>query len=161
MLKELEPLAAQFARSRETLEASLARLTDPQIHELLPNRDWSIQDTLVHLASNQELMIELLGNIVAGTSVTLPEDFDNQHFNDEQVARGRAESLPQVRGELDASYAHLYALMETIPADGLTRRGEHPAAGDADVKEFLLAMYAHHEVHVRDVVDQTRRLLKG
>jgi hypothetical protein len=161
MLKELEPLAAQFTRSRENVYASLARLNDAQMLELLPGRDWSIQDTLAHLASNQELMVELLGDIVAGTRGTLPDDFDNQRFNDEHVAQGRGKSSAQVRAALDASYARLNALLETIPAAALTRRGTHPAAGDADVKEFLLAMYAHHEMHCRDVVEQTRRLTKG
>lgn len=160
MLKELEPLTAQFTRSRENLYASLARLNEAQMQEVLPGRDWSIQDTLVHLASNQELMVELLGDIVAGSRGTLPDDFDNQQFNDDQVTRGRAESIVEVRSALDASYARLNALLETIPAEALTRRGTHPAVGDADVKEFLLAMYAHHEMHCRDVVEQARRLTK-
>lgn len=161
MLRELEPLAAQFTRSRENIDTSLARLTEAQTLELLPGRDWSIKDTLAHLASNQDLMVELLGDILAGTRGTLPDDFDNQHFNDMQVARGRAETLIQVRDELDASYARLTALLETMTPEVLMRRGVHPAAGDADVKEFLLAMYAHHEMHCRDVVEQTRRLTKG
>lgn len=153
-------MAAQFTRSRENLLASLARLNEAQIQELLPGRDWSIQDTLAHLASNQELMVELLGDIVAGRRGTLPDDFDNQRFNDEQVAQGRTERIAQVRAELDASYTRLFALLETVSPEALTRRGTHPAAGDADVKEFLLAMYAHHEMHCRDVLEQTRRLTK-
>lgn len=160
MLRELEPLAAQFARSRENLNASLARVSEAQSRELLPGRDWSILDTLTHLATNQTLMVELLGDIVAGTRRALPQEFDNQHFNDTQVARGRAQSLAEARAQLDASYARLNALLETIPLEALTRRGEHPAVGDADVKEFLLAMYAHHEMHCRDVVEQARRLNK-
>jgi len=161
MLRELEPLAAQFARSRDTLYASLARLSAAEIQERLPGRDWSVQDTLVHLATNLELMLDLLSDIVTNTRSALPADFDNQHFNDEQVARGRSKTFDQVRADLERDYARLSAMLETIPAEALARHGVHPAAGDTDVKEFLLAMYAHHEMHCRDVVEQARRLKKG
>ncbi len=161
MLRELEPLAAQFARSRDTLYAALARLDEAEIQERLPGREWSAQDTLVHLSSNLELTLDLLSDIISGTRGALPADFDNQRFNDEQVARGRTETLAQVRADLERSYARLSAMLETIPIEALSRHGVHPAVGDATVKEFLLAMYAHHEIHCRDVVAQARRLKKG
>jgi hypothetical protein len=160
MLKELEPLAAQYARSRETLYKCLDQLSAAQAEELLPDRDWSIKDTLIHLVTNETLMTALLRDIEDGDANSLPDDFDNQKFNDESVAAGRAKSVAELRAELDASYNNLLAVLETVTPETITRRGTHPAAGDSDVKEFLVAMYAHHEVHCRDVVEQTRRLKK-
>jgi hypothetical protein len=161
MLKELEPLVATYARSRETLYRSIKGLTDEQLDVCLPGRDWSIKDTLVHLATNEQLMIQLLQDIANGTNTALAATFDNQKFNDEQVAAGRLKSTDQLVMDLDASYRHLIQVLETLTPEQLNRRGTHPAAGDADVKEFLLAMYAHHEVHTRDVVEQARALKKG
>jgi len=161
MLKELEPLVSQYARSRETLFKTIEGLDDQQLDECFPGRDWSIKDTLIHIATNEMLMTKLLQDIANGTNTALPLDFDNQKFNDEQVAAGRGKSVAQIHAELDDSYRHLIAALEKMTPEMLKRRGTHPAAGDADVKEFLLAMYAHHEVHTRDVVEQSRRLKKG
>lgn len=161
MLKELEPLVSQYARSREVLFNSIAGLTDAQLEECLPGRDWSIKDTLIHLAANEALMTRLLADIARDGPTALPEAFDNQKFNDETVAAGRAKSMAQIRADLDASYKNLIAVLETITPQELTRTGTHPAAGNATVKEFFLAMYAHHEVHTRDVVEQARRLKKS
>lgn len=160
MLKDLEPLVAQYARSREALNRTLDTLSPEQLVELLPGRDWSIRDTIVHIAANERLMTKLLRDIAQGATTALPADFDNQRFNDETVAAGRTKSIRELRAALDASYANLIGVLESITPEMLRRRGTHPAAGDADVKEFLLAMYAHHEVHCRDVIDQARRLRK-
>lgn len=161
MLKELEPLVAQYARSRDTLLKSIEGLSDEQLDECLPGRDWSIKDTLVHLSTNEGLMVTLLQDIATGKNDALPADFDNQKFNDESVAAGHAKNVAQIRQDLDNSYRHLIAVLETVTPEQLKRRGVHPAAGDSDVKEFLLAMFAHHESHTRDVVEQARRLKKG
>lgn len=158
MLKELEPLISQYARSRETLFKSIRGLTDEQLDDCMPGRDWSIKDTLIHIATNEHLMTQLLHDIANGTNTALAATFDNQKFNDVQVAAGRAKTIAQIHADLDDSYRHLIQVLETITPEQLKRRGTHPAAGDADVKEFLLAMYAHHEVHTRDVVEQARRL---
>lgn len=160
MLKELESLLAQYARSRETLIKAVAFLNDTQLQVLFPDRSWSIHDTLAHLATNEALMLDLLEAIAEGTQSALPADFDNQHFNDEQVARRKAETTPALLADLEANYARLVAFLETLTPEKLNRRGIHPAAGDANVKEFFLAMYAHHEIHCRDVVEQARRCKK-
>ncbi len=161
MLRELEPLVAQYARSRETLFKSIANLDATQLDECIPNRDWSIKDTYIHIATNETLMLQLLGEIANGGANALPADFDNQKFNDESVATGRAKNMEQLHADLDASYRDLIALLETLTPENIKRRGTSPSAGDVDVKEFFLAMYAHHEMHCRDVVEQARRLKKG
>jgi hypothetical protein len=161
MLKELDPLVSQYARSRDVLSKALAGLNAAQLEECLPGREWSIKDTLIHIAANEKLMTKLLHDIAEGTTTALPADFDNQKFNDETVAAGRAKSIEQLRADLDESYKGIIGELETITPETIHRRGMHPAAGDADVKEFCLAMYAHHEMHCRDVVEQVRKLKKA
>ncbi len=158
MIKDLELLVAQYARSRDTLFHSIEGLNDAQLKELLPDRDWSVDDTLVHIATNEGRMTELLQAIAQGTSSALPADFDNERFNRESVAVGRKKSAEQLRSDLYASYGYLVIVLETITPEQMLRHGTHPAAGDTNVKEFFLAMYAHHEMHCRDVVEQSRRL---
>lgn len=161
MLKELEPLVSQYARSRDVLFKSIAGLTDAQLDECIPGRDWSIKDTLIHIAANEAIMTKLLADIAHGGPSSLSEDFDNQKYNDETVAAGRTKSIAQIQADLDASYRSLIAVLETITLEELTYMGTHPAAGHTTVKEFFLAMYAHHEMHCRDVVEQARRLKKS
>lgn len=161
MLRDLEPLVSQYARSREVLLKTIGGLNDEQLDECFPERDWSIKDTMVHIAANEKLMTKLLADIAAGTNNVLPADFDNQRFNEESVAAGRAKSRAQIIAALDQSYRDMIAVLETVTPESLVRRGTHPAVGEADVKEFFLAMYAHHEVHCRDIIEQARRVKKG
>lgn len=161
MLRDLEPLISQYARSRDVLFKSIEGLAPEQTDECFPGRDWSIKDTLIHIAANEKLMVKLLRDIVDGTNNALPSDFDNQKYNEETVAAGRSKSMEQIHTALDESYRQLIMVLETVTPELLHRRGSHPAAGDTDVKEFFLAMYAHHEMHCRDVVEQARRVRKG
>lgn len=161
MLRDLEPLVSQYARSRELLLKTVAGLDAEQLDECFPERDWSIKDTLVHVAANEKLMTKLLGDIAQGTNTAMPADFDNQRFNEESVAAGRSKSMEQILAGLDESYRNMISVLETVTPETIHRRGIHPAAGEANVKEFFLAMYAHHEVHCRDVIEQARRLKKG
>lgn len=160
MLAELQTLAAQYARSRETLYRTVEGLSAQERREPFPGRDWSIHDTLVHIAANERLMTELLRGIAQGTATAAPADFDNERFNAESVAAGRSKSDAELRAALDASYADLMRLLASITPEQLERRGTHPLSGEMNVKEFLLAMYAHHEVHCRDVIEQARRVKK-
>src|SRR5438477_12980160 len=107
MLRDLEPLLSQYARSRETLFKSIEDLTDAQLDECFPGRDWSIKDTLVHIAANEGLMTGLLRDIAQGTTNALPADYDNQTFNEQSVAAGRAKSMAQIHADLDASYRNM------------------------------------------------------
>lgn len=161
MLRDLEPLVAQYARSRAVLFKSVEGLTAEQADECFPERDWSIKDTMIHIAANEKLMVKLMRDIVNGTTNALPADFDNQKYNEETVAAGRNKSMEQIYADLDESYGQLIGVLETVTPETLHRHGAHPAAGDTDVKEFFLAMYAHHEMHCRDVVEQARRVRKG
>lgn len=158
MLKELEPFASQYKRSRETLLKAAGSLDAAQLEECLPGRDWSVKDTIIHIATNERLMTGLLQEIANGTNATLPADFDNQRFNEEQVAFGQTKSIEQLHADLDASFNNLMSVLGEFTPEQLERRGVHPAAGNTNVKEFFLAMYAHHEVHTRDVIEQARRL---
>lgn len=151
---------AQYARSRETLLKSREGLGDAQLNDCLPGRTWSIKDTLVHVVTNEELMTTLLRDIATGTKGQLPADFDNERFNREQVELGRSWSVAEIEQRLAESFERLKDVLASMTPEMLERRGTHPAAGDSNVKEFLLAMYAHHEVHCRDVVTQARRLRK-
>lgn len=161
MLRDLSALVSQYARSREVLFKGCEGLSAAQLQEPFPERDWSIKDTLIHIGANEHLMVKLLRDIADGTNTALPADFDNEKYNQETVAAGRGKSMEQIHADLDESYRQLTEVLETVTAETLHRRGMHPAAGDTDVKEFFLAMYAHHEMHTRDVIEQARRVKKG
>ncbi len=117
MLRELEPLVSQYARSRQVLFDALEGLTAEQLDVCLPDREWSIKDTLVHLDTNERLMTALLADIAHGTRSALPDTFDNEKFNRQEVEKGRTKSVEQVQADLDASYAALIDILEQFTSE--------------------------------------------
>ena len=160
MLKELDPLADPLRMIRAELLETLDRLTPEQLRVPFPGRDWAIRDALAHLAANESLMTDVLASIANETASPLPPDFDNDRFNAETVARAKSSSAAELRGALEASRSKLFNVLESLTPGQLERRGSHPLQGWLTVKEFLVVMYAHETVHVREIVEHARQILK-
>jgi uncharacterized damage-inducible protein DinB len=158
MLKELEPLADQLRMIRQELLDTLDRLTPEQMRVPFPGRPWAIQDDLAHLTANESLMTDVLASIATSGPSPLPDDFDNGRFNAETVARAKDESILQLRDDLEASRRKLFNVLAALTPEQLEQRGSHPLQGLLTVKEFLVVMYAHEVEHVREIVEQARRL---
>ncbi len=157
MLKELEPAVDQLNMTRQTLRTSLQGLSEAQLQVKIPGSDWSIKDTLAHLAENEALMIEALVNIASGRDE--PErEFDNDAINAEQVARGKNKTTAQVWQELDENRAALLGFLDSLTPEQLERRGSHPYEGMMNVREFLVVIYTHEATHSRDIIEWARHL---
>ena len=158
MIKELQPIADQLAASRTQLFHAIEGLSDELLRVPFPGREWSIKDTLAHLAANEALMTELAEGIARGKSTHLPKDFDNDRFNAESVAARRDRSVRQVLEELVRSRQRLFKFLGDVKSDQLLRRGTHPLQGELTLREFLVVMYAHGVTHTREIEEQVRRL---
>jgi uncharacterized damage-inducible protein DinB len=158
MIKELQPIADQLAASRTQLFHAIEGLSDELLRVPFPGRDWSIKDTLAHLAANEALMTELAEGIATGKHTHLPNDFDNERFNAESVAARRDHSVRQVLEELVRSRQRLFKFLGDVKSNQLLRRGTHPLQGELTLREFLVVMYAHGVTHTREIEEQVRRL---
>lgn len=158
MIKDLEALVSRLHRSRSHVYNSIAGLSEAQLVQPLPGGEWSLHDTLAHLAANEELMTDLAYGIATGESTTLGEDFDNDKYNAESVAQRRNKSTNEVLDEMHNSRERLETLLEKVTPDQLTRHGEHPLQGWLTLKEFLVVMLAHEVTHGREIEAQVRRI---
>ncbi len=158
MIKELQPIADQLGASRSQLLRVVERLSDEALRAPFPGRDWSIKDTLAHLAANEALMTELAEGIATGKRTHLPSNFDNDRFNAESVAARRDLSVRQILDELARSRRKLFEFLGHVKSSELLRRGTHPLQGELTLREFLAVMYAHGVTHTREIEEQARRL---
>lgn len=158
MIKDLEALASRLERSRSHIYNSIAGLSEAQLQEPSPGGNWSIHDSLAHLAANEELMTDLAYGIATGESTTLGEDFDNDRYNAESVAQRHDQVTSQILDEMHDSRERLETLLDKVTPDQLTRRGEHPLQGWLNLKEFLVVMLAHEVTHGREIEEQMRRI---
>ncbi len=105
-------------------------------------------------------MTDVLKSIATGSASPLPPDFDNDRFNAETVAQAKGETVEQLRDDLVASRRKLFNVLDALTPEQLERYGTHPLQGSLTVKEFLAVMYAHETVHVREIVEHARHLLR-
>jgi hypothetical protein len=157
VIKLLQAIAEQLASSYEQLLRAIDGVSEDVLRVPYPGRDWSIKDTLAHLAANEALMTELAEGIATGTKPQLPDDFDNERFNAESVAARRNKSTREVLEELDRTQHELFEFLSQVKPDQLRRRGTHPLQGELNLREFLAVMYAHRVTHTREIVEQVRR----
>ncbi len=160
MIKELEAIVSRLKRSRLQLYSSIAGLTDAQLTQPLPGGEWSIKDTLAHLAANEVLMTELAECIATGGGTSLDAGFDNDKFNAESIAIRRGKTANEILDELARSREKLDKFLESVKPAQLTIKGQHPLQGWLTIKEFLVVMHAHEATHAREIEEQARQLRK-
>ena len=157
MIKELGPIADALVTSHKQLLRAIDDVSEQELRVPYPGRDWSIHDTLAHLAANEALMTELAEAMTKGERTDLPDDFDNDRFNAESVAARRDKPTPEIRQEIDRNQQALFRFLNQVEPEQLQRRGTHPLQGELTLREFLPVMYSHRVMHTRDIVEQTRR----
>ncbi len=158
IIKDLQPIAGALATSHQQLLRAIDGLSEQELRVPFPGRDWSIHDTLAHLAANEALMLELAKDIVRGTRTDLPDDFDNDRFNAESVAARRDTPTSEIRQEIDRNQQGLFEFLSQVEPAQLEQRGIHPLLGELTLREFLPVMYSHRVTHTRDIVEQVRRM---
>lgn len=161
LIKELEPIADALATSHQQLQRAADGLSEEELRVPFPGRDWSIHDTLAHLAANEALMTELAEDITEGKRTNLPDDFDNDRFNAESVMARQDKPTREIRQEIDSNQQELLRFLSRVKPEQLERRGTHPLQGELTLREFLTVIYSHRVTHTRDIVEQARRLKRN
>jgi uncharacterized damage-inducible protein DinB len=160
-LKELQPFIDQMNLSREKLWKALDGLSIEQLLEPMPNGDWSIKDALAHIVMSEPILTETLRRILAGKDASVPPDFDTDEANAVQVAGAKAMSLAELWLALDEDRTRLFKLLDAVTPEQVARRGAEGNQGALTVKEFLTVMYAHEEMHAREIVAYAWRLKRA
>ncbi len=160
MLKDLEPISDKLKEERGILNRALDNLTDERAEQIKVTPEWSIKDEIAHLAGAERGMLGMARNISQGKNPQLPEGYNNDTYNARQVAKRKAETLSQIRDELNASRGELIALLESVTPDQLALCGEHPLAGNVSLKDRLVIIYSHEMTHANEISAKIRESKK-
>lgn len=144
------------ASLRAGLEASGARAAE--ILAGLEERDldcpanpaWTVRDLLVHLATSERGVGQMLEGLLRGESI-VPADFDLDRWNAGQVRRLAGMSLAELRERLATARRETLALLERVSDEDLGRRGRHALGREVSLGEALRIMAAHERVHMEEV----------
>ena len=160
MLKELEPIAAKLNEACAVMARTLDQLSDDQVATLMVTSDWSIKDAIAHLIGAKRGMTRMAQRFAAGQDPQLPDDYNNDVYNARQVAKRKAMLFADVRKELDAAHQELIAYLDSITAQQLELRGQHPIAGEIPLKDLLVVIYSHETGHCKEINEKLRELKK-
>ncbi len=160
MLKDLEPISDKLKEERGILNRALDNLTDERAEQVKVTPEWSIKDEIAHLAGAERGMLGMARNISQGKNPQLPEGYNNDTYNARQVAKRKAETLSQIRDELNASRGELIALLESVTPEQLALCGEHPLAGNVSLKDLLVIIYSHEMTHANEISAKIRESKK-
>lgn len=113
---------------------------------------WSVKDVIGHLASFEQVLVEIVENLLEPRPMPLTEQFraDGQAFNDEQVDRLRKPlSMEQVLEEYQNAHERVRNGVASLPSPLWRRTGILPWYGaEYDLEDFIAyTFYGHKREH--------------
>ena len=110
---------------------------------------WSVKDIIAHLASYEQVLVEVLGNLVDGRPTPTLKLFAHENFNDLQVEQRQDNSPMQVKAEYEDTHQKVRKLIAQVSVE--TRRQKGVLAwygGEYDLEDFLVySFYGHKREH--------------
>ena len=134
----------------ETVKDTVADLPENEWHTPGVCGHWSVKGIIAHLASYEQLLIEVLtGLLTEDTSSTPTLDrlmADEERFNDDEVDRRRNQSVHETWTEYEKAYETAVSLLSQIPLEGRRLNGTLSWYGDTyDLEDFLVYTYYGHK----------------
>jgi uncharacterized damage-inducible protein DinB len=112
---------------------------------------WSVQDILAHLASYEQVLIEVLNSLLNDSPTPTLERFGQLglRFNDVEVEARRGKTVGEVLAEYQDAHTQTVALLAQIPAETRRQNGTLPWYGsDYDLDDFIVyTFYGHKREH--------------
>jgi hypothetical protein len=109
---------------------------------------WSVKDIIAHLASYEEVLVDVLYAFVGRHSTPQLDKFTElgKQFNDVEVERRKGRTLKEVLDELNDAHAQVLSLAERIRPEEFRRNGTLPWYGtEYALDDVLVYMYYGHK----------------
>ncbi|HEX6482671.1 MAG TPA: DinB family protein [Ktedonobacteraceae bacterium] len=109
---------------------------------------WSVKDIIAHLASYEEVLIDVLSGFVGKYPTPYLDKFTGLggQFNDTEVERRKARSVREVLDELTDAHAQVMSLAERMRPEVFHHVGTLPWYGmDYSLDDVLVYMYYGHK----------------
>jgi DNA-binding transcriptional LysR family regulator len=113
---------------------------------------WSVKDIIAHLASYEQLLIEVLSGFLGNGPTLYMEKMGRLgalEFNDSEVAARQEQTLAEVLTEFNEAHTQVMALAPQIPAETYRHNGTLPWYGpEYDLDDFIVyTFYGHKREH--------------
>ncbi len=112
---------------------------------------WSVKDIIAHLASYEEVLVDILTASPGGDSTPTTPMLNSYielggQFNDIEVNRRKAKTIQDVFAEFNDTHAQVMSLIANIPPETLRQPGTLPWYGmDYALDDLLVYMYYGHK----------------
>ena len=123
---------------------------------------WSVKDVLAHLASHEQVLVEILQCALGEATTPTLERFKKGagEFNDPEVAARRNLSVAQVQAEYADAHAQTLVLLSQIPEELRRRAGSLPWYGaEYDLEDYICyGCYGHKREHSAQIGNYRSKL---
>ncbi len=109
---------------------------------------WSVKDIIAHLASYEEVLVDILSRFVGRHPTPYLDKFIELggQFNDTEVERRKGKTAKEVLDEFNDAYAQVMSLAERIRPEEFRQVGTLPWYGmDYSLDDVLVYMYYGHK----------------
>jgi DinB superfamily len=109
---------------------------------------WSVKDIIAHLASYEEVLVDVLSGFVGRHPTPYLDKFTELggQFNDTEVTRRRGRTVSEVLDEFNDAHAQVMSLAERIGPDMFRHTGTLPWYGmQYALDDVLVYMYYGHK----------------
>ena len=115
--------------------------------------DWSVKDTIAHLASYEHLLVDLLNKLVSDEPTSYIDKFvkGQAEFNTSEVAERQYHTAQQVIEEYNETQLQSADLLAKIPAEKVTQAGTLPWSKDRSVADMIDILYTHTSEHCAQI----------
>ena len=109
---------------------------------------WSVKDILAHLASYEEVLVDILSAFVGRHATPYLDKFtgSGNQFNDTEVERRRSRTVKEILDEFNDTHAQVMSLAAQIRPEQFRQVGTLPWYGmDYSLDDVIVYMYYGHK----------------
>jgi uncharacterized damage-inducible protein DinB len=134
-----------------TLTEAIEGIPEDEWHRAGVCGVWSVKEIIAHLASFEQLLVDILNSLVDDSrpTPTLDQFFaveDPDEFNNVEVARRQERTVEEMLAEYNNAYAQSLELLSRIPIETRRQAGLIDWYGaEYDLEDFLIYSYYGHK----------------
>lgn len=115
--------------------------------------DWSVKDTVAHLAVYEHLLVDLLNTLVNDTPTPYMDKFVNQRaeFNTSEAEARQYHTAQQIIDEYNETQLQSSDLLAKIPAEKITQAGTIPWSDERCLADQIAIFYKHTNDHCMQI----------
>ncbi len=115
--------------------------------------NWSVKDTIAHLASYEHLLVDALNKLVSDTPTPYLDKFvgGQDEFNKNEVAARQYHTAQQVIDEYNETQLQSADLLAKIPPEKVTQIGTIPWNKDRSMADLVTILHTHASEHCAQI----------